>query len=471
MKIALINSAGTTDWNFNAKSSAPPLGLLYLASSVRNQGDEVTLIDQPADKLSDEQVINKVYNYNPDIVGFSVMSSQCIRSANQARLIKEKLPNTKIVFGGAHATAVPEYMLKNYPQVDFVIKGEGEWVFTELIKHLKDSRVYKKLNGLYYRVKNLVKNGGPSKLITDLDSLPLPARDLIDRRKYGTLSGLVLEDFGSLLSSRGCPYACKYCSCSAISNRTWRVRNIKKVVNELELMIDQGYHNVLFFDDSLTINNNRVSELCNEIKKRKLDINWFFEGRVNNADYDTMRLMAKTGCKIAYFGVESANKRILRFYNKQITPYQAIQAINKARKAGIDFLVASFILGAPGETVKEMDNTISFAKKLDIDFPQITSLMAYPGTALWSDLVTQGYINPDKHWENGVTVAQIYPGMNKDLVESKVSEGYRDFIKRKLWSLKEVGRLIKSRFRQKFLLTNISYFIKNKNIVKSLINR
>jgi len=471
MKVALINPASSTEWNLNAKSSAPPLGLLYLASSIRKQGDELILIDQPADKLSDDELISKVASYEPDVIGFSVMASQCARAAKQAKNLKDKLPNSKIVFGGAHATAVPDYMLKNYPQVDYVIKGEGELTFTGLIKHLKDSRFYKKLNGLYYRVKGFIKNGGPAKLITDLDSLPLPARDLIDRRKYGTLSGLVLDDFGTLLSSRGCPYSCKYCACSAISNRTWRVRRIKRVVDELELMIGQGYHNVLFFDDSLTLNNKRVNELCSEIKNRRLKINWFFEGRVNNADYETMHSMARTGCRIAYFGVESANKRVLHFYNKQINPQQAVVAVNKARKAGIDFIVGSFILGAPGETVKEMDNTISFAKKLDIDFPQITTLMAYPGTALWNELVSKGFINPVKHWESGVTVAEVYPDMSKQLVEQKVSDGYRQFLMRKLWGVKQVGRLIKSKFRLNFLMHNIAYFVRNKNLVKSLINR
>lgn len=473
MKVMLINPRRDEFCgNLNARAAAPPLGLLYIASNLIKNGYEVSLIDQIAEGISDEELLSRVKKFSPDLVGFSTMTNQGKYAALIAEKIKKINEKIKILFGGIHATFNPVRILKKYPFVDFVIRGEGEFSIIELLKAIKNKMKLKDVSGLVYKIKNTIKFGKERKLIKNLDSLPFPARELVKNNKYGEISGLKIDNFSTILSSRGCPYECTFCCCSAFVGRCWRTRDVGKVVDELELMVSQGYKNILFFDDSFTLSDKRVLKICREIRKRKLKFNWMFEGRVNNANYEVFKEMVKAGCKVAYFGAESGNQRILNIYKKNITPHLTKLAVKKARKAGIDFIVASFILGAPTETLDEIENTIKFANSLDVDFIQVTSLIAYPGTQIWNELVRNKYIDPEKYWEEGVEVCKVYPNsVSLQTIRQKVKEAYARFINRKSMLFKHILRLLKSKFRLSIFLTNLNYFLKDKrDMVSKLIN-
>ena len=151
------------------------------------------------------------------------------------------------------------------------------------------------------------------------------------------------------------------------------------------MLQSEGYGEILLVDDNFTLNRKRARKLCQEIRKERLDLRWFCDSRVDNCDYDTFKDMVRAGCNGVYFGIESANQRILDYYNKGITPSQAIEAVRKARKAGVSIIVGSFIVGAPDETVSEVENTLKFAQKIDIDVPSFSILGAIPGTQVWND--------------------------------------------------------------------------------------
>ncbi|MFA5406819.1 MAG: radical SAM protein, partial [Candidatus Nanoarchaeia archaeon] len=323
MKTVLINPGKEHEGNLDARAAAPPLGLLYIASNLVKNGYDVKVIDQLGSSINDDELINQVKHYDPDLIGFSTMGIQTISAGRVTDKLKTVLPNSRVVFGGIAPTFSAEPIMKKYSNVDYCIKGEGEYSTIELIKALKN-KAFSKVHGLVYRAGKRLKEGLPRKLIEDLDSLPFPDRDLVKNVKYGAISGLKVDGFTSILSSRGCPHACKYCCCNALVKRRWRARSINSVLDELELIQSEGYNNVLFFDDGLTINNNRLLKMCDGIKQRGLKLNWFFEGRVDNVKEDVLKQMARAGAKVCYFGAESANQHVLDYYKKGITPQQTI---------------------------------------------------------------------------------------------------------------------------------------------------
>jgi radical SAM superfamily enzyme YgiQ (UPF0313 family) len=168
--------------------------------------------------------------------------------------------------------------------------------------------------------------------------------------------------------------------------------------------------------------------------------------------------MVTSGCKLIYLGLESANQRILDYYRKRITPQMGMQAVKTSRKAGMDIILGTFIIGAPGETMREVQNTIDFSMKVDIDFPQLNVLGALPGTEIWDQLVSKQYVDPEVYWETGVLVPDFYPNSVKsDILERMISDGYERFIRRKKFLLKEILLTLKSRYRMGLLMRNVSH--------------
>lgn len=230
-------------------------------------------------------------------------------------------------------------------------------------------------------------------------------------------------------------------------------------MKELRLLYSQGFRQFLFVDDNFTLNLRRVVKLCREIRKEKLNIEWFCDSRVDNCKYDVFREMVKAGCSLVYFGVESANQRILDYYKKGITPDQTRRAVLSARKAGIDVIVGSFILGATDETRKEIENTLRFALELDIDVPQLNILNAFPGTDLWKDLVAKGLIDEEKHWEQGAYVSKVSSyAVPFDDIREMVYEYFKAFYLRPKTLLTEILRTFKSQYRMMALLGNVPRF-------------
>jgi anaerobic magnesium-protoporphyrin IX monomethyl ester cyclase len=457
MKVLLIFPApDAAALKFSTPTFGPPLGLLYIASSLREAGVEIKLIDQLGEKVLDENLLRRVEKYAPDVVGLSMMTWQAEKAAKLAAMIKEKLPDTHIVFGGVHATLNVERMMRKYSQIDSTIVGEGELSMIELVKALEHRDSIQTVSGIYYRENGKIKRGAPRQLITDLDSLPPPAIDLIKADWYGHVEGLWWPRVASLVSSRGCPFSCTFCCCSQFAGRKWRSRTPENVVDEIENLLAVGFKTIFFVDDCFTLNKKRILQICRLIKKRRLEFSWLCEGRVDQVDYQTIRSMVTSGCKLIYLGVESANQRILDLYRKRITPEMGIQAAKTSRKAGMDIILGTFIVGAPGETMSEVQNTIDFSMKLDIDFPQLNILGAMPGTELWSQLVAQQYVDPEMYWETGIIVSDFYPNSVKtNNLERMIREGYEKFVHRKRYLLKEILLTLKSRYRIELFLENV----------------
>jgi len=458
MKFSFVCPSSAPEARGTIEAPWPPLGVLYCAGVLINAGVEVSVLDQAAKGYSSQQALRWVKKESPDILGFSVLVTSYKEALNLAKQAKEENPNSIIVFGNYHATFNAERILRKYPFVDMIVRGEGEKATLELADWLKKKRNLKEIKGLTFRNNGHVVSTPDAPLIGSIDALPIPDRDIAEAEYTSEIFGIKVATrrFTSIVSSRGCPFRCSFCGCRKFARGVWRPRSVESIMKEFRLLHSKGFRQFLFVDDNFTLNLRRVMKLCRQIRKEKLDIEWFCDSRVDNCSFDAFREMVKAGCRLLYFGVESANQRILDYYKKGITPDQTRRAVKSARRAGIDVIVGSFIVGAPDENRKEIKNTLNFAHELDIDVPQLNILSAFPGTDSWNDLVIKGFIDEEKHWEKGVFASQVSPhAVPFDEIRQTVYEYYKTFYIRPNTLLAEILRTFKSRYRITALLNNV----------------
>lgn len=440
----------------------PPIGLLYVAGALLDAGHEVLVIDQAAEGLTNEAIVNQVLQFDTDLLGLSTLTSSAIRAAEIARLAKTRNPLLRIVVGNVHATFCADRILAKYPFIDFCVRDEGEKTIIELIRVLENDGVQKfhRVQGIAYRTPNSrVVLTEPRPLIRDLDTLPIPNRTLL-RSKYFIKVGeiaLRMGKFTTVTSSRGCPYNCAFCCCPTLSRGQWRHRSPEHIADEIELLVSQGYDHLLFADDSFTVNPRRTIKLSRILRQRGLDIDWLIEGRVDSASPEMLTEMARAGCRFIFFGMESANQRILDLYRKRTTPAMNQKAAANARTAGIDVVVGSFIIGGPSETLREMHQTIEFAKQCEIDFAQFNILGLSPGAALWNEAIAKDYMDPNQYWETGILAAEVYPNsVSLGQIREIARNAFLEFSTRPSYLVKEFFRTLSSPFRIRAIAASVT---------------
>ena len=424
---------------------------------LRNHGVEVSVFDQAARMASSDQVLNWIRKEDPDILGFSVLITSFRESLEFARQAKEISPDLLTVFGNYHATFNAERILKKDRSVDVVVRGEAEQAVIGLADYMNKKRGLEEIAGITFRDKKRVISTPDAPLMSNIDALPIPDRDLTGAEYASDIFGVrvATRRFTSVISSRGCPFRCAFCGCRKFARGVWRPRTVENIMKELLLLYSKGFRQFLFVDDNFTLNLRRVQKLCHEIRREKLDIEWFCDSRVDNCQLEVFRDMVKAGCRLLYFGVESGNQRILNYFNKGITPDQTRKAVESARKAGIDVIVGSFIVGSPDETRKEIETTLKFAYELDIDVPQLNLLSAFPGTDVWNDMVAKGFIDEDKYWEQGVYASQVSPNaVPLEEIQRMIYEYFRGFYLRPKKLLDEILQTARSKYRLSAVLTN-----------------
>ena len=439
----------------------PPLGILYCAGVLQEAGIEVSLLDQPATRFSLDQAVGWVRRESPDVVGFSVLLSAAKEAPRIAERVKAENPDITVVFGSHHSTFNAERILWKYPFVDVVVRGEGEFTCVEVARCVEEQKGLDKVKGVTFRKNGRVVSNPDRPLNMDVDFLPFPDRDLAGVEYTSAIFGVKINSkkFTTLLSSRGCPFNCSFCGIRKFTRKVWRPRSVENVVAELEHLHSQGYEQFLFADDNFTLDAKRVSRLCRSIKKTGMDIEWFCDSRVDHVSYDMFRDMVKAGCRCIFFGIESGNQRILDYYKKGITLEQSERAVGKARKAGVDIVVGSFIVGAPDETRREIVNTLKFANRLDIDIPDVNILGAQSGTDVWNDLVAKGFLDEEEQWEDEICIPKDVPTpVPYEEVRSLVFEYFRAFYLNPKQLLTELLRTSKSSFRIAAAINNMPSF-------------
>ena len=473
MKFSFISPSPAPETPGKVEAAWPPLGILYCATLLAENGTEVSVLDQAAQRFSSRQALQWVKRETPDILGFSVLLPSFKEALNIAKQVKTRNPNTVTVFGNYQATFNAERIIEKYPYVDIIVRGEGEHTSLELAKCLEKKGDLKEVAGITFRKNGKAVSTPERQLLKSLDDLPIPNRSLIDARYSSDIFGIKVatRKFTSIVSSRGCPFGCSFCACTTFAHRLWRPRSVENIMNELNFLQSEGFEQFLFVDDNFTLNPKRVVKLCRRIREEKMDIEWWCDSRVDNCTYDMLREMVKAGCKLLYFGVESGNQRILDYYKKGITPAQSKSAVQKARKAGVEVIVGSFILGAPDETLEEIQNTLKFSHELDIDVPQLNVLGTFPGTSTWNELVAKGYVDENQHWENGVYVSEVSPhAVPLRIIRFLIYEYFRTFYLRPETLFKEIFRTFTSSFRMAAFFSNLMRVNQIIETVKEKVN-
>jgi len=374
MKVVLINPPGKTSF------ITPPLGLMYIVSSLKRAGKEPVILDFMLDNFSEDFLFEKIKDAK--YIGISAVTPLISSALSLAELIKKKFPEKIIILGGPHASLLPKETLEAGKDVDYIIKGEGEERIVSLIDYLEGKKNQEELDGIVFRKGEEIIDLSLIKTIENLDNLPFPDRELIPFEKYSQNLDSQRKPACTMITSRGCPFSCIYCS-KPIFGKRLRQRSPENIIEEIEYLKEKyKVKEIIFYDDSFTINKEQTIKLCQLIIDKKIDISFKCETRVNLVDKDLLLLMKKAGCYLLGFGIESGSQRVLDILKKGITIEQVKEAVKITKEAGIDVL-GYFMIGVPGETEQEIKKTIDFSKELNLDYAQFSIATAYPGTELY----------------------------------------------------------------------------------------
>lgn len=372
----------------------PPLNLAYLAALVRQEGHEVIIIDANALKLTKEETVKLIKRFKPDIIGHDLHSTfRFHHSLQWIRYLKENT-GLPIIVGGPNITLYPkETML--HKEIDYGIVGAGSKSFLEFISAFEKGKSLTEIPGLCFRKDGKTIFNKPSSLVEDLEKLPLPARDLLPNEKYHQFI-TQYKNCTIMITSTGCPYNCLFCN---ERGSPYKERSVENVLDEIEdCYLNHKVREIDFFDRTFTINRKRIISLCKGMKERGIKINWSCRARVDTVDKELLTEMKRAGCFAIFYGIESADQKVLENINKRTNLAQVKEVINLTSSLGIKPL-GFFMFGNPGETVEAIDKSIKFARSLNLKYATFTKAMAKPksyydnlnikntGKDYWSDYV------------------------------------------------------------------------------------
>ncbi len=385
MKVALVSPNSFSMLKDFLDVCGPPLGLGYIASYLREHGEHtVKVIDSLTLNYSNQQIASEIEAFNPEVVGVSFFSTPMVYDAMETtREIKKRRNDLFIVAGGVHVTFAARQTLWECNEIDVVVRGEGEKIMLNLLNNCnnKEKCCLKRIKGITFRENKEIIETPPETLVQNLDSLPFPAFDLLPMDKYR----LGKKRFATMITSRGCPFKCIYCSSSRLYGSKWRCRSPMNIIQEILLLKKRyGIDEIEFLDDNFMLNPSRAEKIAEKIREENIKISWTCSSRVDTISRfpRILKKLKDAGCHAIYVGVESGSQKVLDFIGKKINLSQARKAIKAIKEAGIDS-VASFILGFPCETRKDMEKTVKFALELDPTYVQFTLATPYPGTPLY----------------------------------------------------------------------------------------
>ncbi len=424
----------------------PPLGLGYIAASLRQAGYRVAIKDALAEQMSWADLDHFLKSERPDILGLNTMTPVIDTTFAAIRMARSYV--STIIVGGPHVSVRKQDIFQQCPEIDFGVVGEGEQTIVELVQNLEAGKSPNSVPGVICRDSL----GPPRALITDLDTLPFPARDLLPLDKYHYHFSKN-KRVTTLFTSRGCPFHCIFCDKSVFGSR-WRARSAGNVLLEVDEIVNNfKTRSLIIYDDLFTLKKERVREFCEGILRRGYKIDWKCESRVNLVDFEILKLMKQAGCSMIAYGVESGNQPGLDYLNKKIKVDEIRRAFALTHQAGIETM-AYFILGIPVESYKEELQTIRFAKELNSTYVQFSLLSPYYGTKLFREAMKKGWYkevdakNPiDQDLKRPVIISPNWDEkeINKIVMKAYLSYYFRPkYIMQRLLSISSASQLINS---------------------------
>jgi len=392
-EIVLINPPNFSFGRLKSiRRTSPPLGILYIGTYLKNKGFKTKVIDG---MVEPERINgNEISNTDLKVVGITCTTPVVSSALVIARKIKEKNPDCCVALGGPHASVCYKELAQN-EYVDFVVVGEGEYTFEHICDSIVNNRSVTDYSGIVD--KNDFSGARCARYIQELDNIPFPDRSLIPFKRY-ELSPVNYKKKPStpVITTRGCPFRCTFCS-NPVHGKKVRHHSPEYVIEEIKYLVKDFYvKDIMFWDDTFTLDPGRVENICRLILKEELGITWSCAGRVDRIDEDLLRLMKRAGCWQISFGVETGSERLLKKIKKGINKSQIISAFDLCAKIGIETR-AFFILAIPSETLSESHETINFAKRLNPSYVQFSLAVPYPGSEFYDQAIAEGWSPPN--WE------------------------------------------------------------------------
>tara|TARA_Y100000310_G_scaffold342413_1_gene445582 strand:- start:10563 stop:12164 length:1602 start_codon:yes stop_codon:yes gene_type:complete len=484
MKVMLIGSPLTGELEAGITNTKVPLGLAYIAAVLEEWGAEVNILDCLADYdvikdvgdgrfrvgTSNGEIKRQIKDFKPDVVGINCAYSMYEQdSFDVARIVKSVVPKSLVIFGGAHSSAAPDRVLGN-DGVDVVVRGEAEYTFREIVE--KFSRTHKKsslrnIKGtIVLDSKGKVKMNPERDFIWKLDELPMPTRHLLRMDKY---LNHPLNEVGigegpatDMITSRGCPQRCSFCSIFTVWKRVWRTRSAKLVVDEMEGLVKKyGVKHIRIQDDNFSLDKKRVMRICDEIARRGLKFKWDTPNGIAiwTLDEEVLKNMARSGYQRASFGIETGGSKTMKQYIHKPIDYDHCKKIIKiCNKLGI-FTVSTFIIGFPDETMDDIQKTIDFANDSGLDFALFYVAQPYAGTPLYEQFNREGLLGgiQQSNLIHPTYNTHYFTGKQLQAIQQKAQ---KDFIRRKILSFLNPTKSISWMFYHLNSIYNVKFLMK-----------
>ncbi|MDP6641596.1 MAG: radical SAM protein [Nitrososphaerales archaeon] len=365
----------------------PPFGLGILATMADSASIKTVLLDCEAIRLGPDEISSIIDDLNPSVLGFNLTSP----TVKIVEIIINKLhesPNL-LIAGGVHPTTLKEYTFNQIPRLDAIFIGESEFAWIEYLRRMnKTGIINSSFKNSLRTIPGVIVKGYPLQGVgnkMDLDEIPFPERKYSINEPYKIPGGYQ----AGILSSRGCPFPCKFCAAAAFTGRTIRFRSINNLVDEIEIMLNDGITHLHFGDDTFTVAPKRLKEFNTELRNRHIELKWKSFSRTESITEENLENMKESGCHKLTFGIESGSDEVLRIMNKKQNRDDVRRAISLCNDFGIE-TKGFFMLGFPGETKEQMQQTIDFSIELGLGSAFFYIVRAFPGTELFNSIINNG---------------------------------------------------------------------------------
>lgn len=426
-------ASGDTDYLKHITNRSPSIGLLLLASKAREIGYTPEIIESDLEGLSPEVVAQRVLDKNPKFVGITLFTVGVFNASIIAKIIKEKNPNIFVLVGGPHISSMGYETMQRFPEFDVSVIHEGELILENLLRSIENGDSLENVNGIMYRDEDgSIRKTLPPPDIEDLDSLPIPAWDLLPNFPYGYLPAIYdypRAPVATYSASRGCPFLCEFCDTSTFGgkiryNSPQHVHDVMRHLSE-----EYGVKHLQFVDDLFVAHNGRVVEFSQLLIKDKIDMTWSCTARVNTVKPETLALMKEAGCWEISFGLESGSDWLLDEMKKSQRVDTAEQAIKWTHEAGIR-VKGLLMLGYPGETQETIELTKDFIQRVPMTTMNLSKFTPYPGSPIYKKLY--GTSIREEDWErlNGMNFVYQAEGFTEEKLDTEYQEIIKAFYKR-----------------------------------------
>lgn len=414
------------DYVKHVTNISPPLGILHLASLMRNDGYGVSIIDADSEDLDVKSTAAEIIRRQPDYLGISIFTVGVTSAAEISRIVKSQMPGLTVIVGGPHISSMATETLERFDTFDYAVPNEGEPVLPDLLRALEAGANVSNVPGVYYRDEGAIRFSGNAEPVKQLDDYPYPAWDLLSgfpERYRPAVFDFPRGPVATISASRGCPYNCTFCDNSTFGRRIRRhsPQYVFNMVKHLHEKYDVRH--IQFVDDLFVSSRNSILDFCRLMIEGQLNVTWSCAARIDVMNYDILSRMKEAGCWEISFGLESGSDDMLKKMNKRIDTHKAGEVVRNAAGLGIR-CKGLFMLGFPGENHRTINETRQYILSLPLSTLNLSKFTPYPGTEIYRELYGASILN--EHWDQMNGMNFIMPSTEGSSIDLETA--YKDIL-------------------------------------------